>query len=127
MNELTQKILTAKNEERQRLSTLPIEEKLEIMEKLRDMELAIRKPTTVTVAGGVVVGISGAQIVGLRPPAFHQSPNQSNTRQISKTLSAVLKKQPERWQIEPEPELERGSAFPLKAIQDFHLNPQKKS
>lgn len=43
MSELMEKILAAKDEERKRIVSLPIEEKLAILEKLRDRDLAIRQ------------------------------------------------------------------------------------
>ncbi len=100
MSEIMEKIIASKREQRKQIATLPIEQKLEIMEKLRDRELQIKRPATVSVVGGTVVAVSGVQIAASMIPGGHQLPDQSNIHQISKTLSAELRKQPERWLIE---------------------------
>jgi hypothetical protein len=46
MTELMEKLLAAKSEERKRIASLPIEQKIELLEKLRDRQLSIRRPAT---------------------------------------------------------------------------------
>ena len=49
-----EKILADKLNERNRLVSLPFEEKLTLLEKMRDRSLLIQRPTVVTVSGAAV-------------------------------------------------------------------------
>ncbi len=113
MSELMEKILADKLVERKRLVSLPFEEKLTLMEKMRDRTLLIQRPTVVMVSGdGVVLEEADVHKMGVMPLASHQLQDQSNIRQNSVTLIARLLKQPARWQLDPmveagcEPEFE---------------------
>jgi hypothetical protein len=116
MSELMEILLAGKAAERRRLAALSYEEKLALVEKLRDRGLLIKNPTIVQVSGDAVgLSVIGARLVEPMLPAFHLLPDQLNALQNSKTLSVELRKQPERWIVarveEPEPEF----AFPFPA------------
>jgi hypothetical protein len=116
MSELMEKILAGKAVERERLAALSYEEKLALVEKMRDRGLLIKNPTFVQVSGNAVgLSVIGARLVESKPLVAHLLPDQLNVLQNSKTLSVELRKQPERWIVarveEPEPEF----AFPFPA------------
>ena len=54
MSELMEKILADKINERKRLVSLPFEEKLTLMEKMRDRSLLIRRSAVATVSEAAV-------------------------------------------------------------------------
>ena len=128
MSEMMDRILAAKLAERKRIAALPIEQKLAMMEQLRDLTFSIRNPTVVVVSGdAVALSATGAQIVESKPLASHQLPDQLHTRQNSRTLLVELRKRPERWLVEKVDEPELEFAFPSQASLDFRPNQQKKS
>lgn len=98
------KILVGKLKTRKRLAALPFDQKLTLMEMMRDRSLLIAANSSTTplvVVSGDVVVISGVgvRIEGLMPLVVHQSPDQLNIRQNSVTLFAESRKQPERWHV----------------------------
>ena len=113
MSELIEKILADKLIERKRLVALPFDEKLTLMEKMRDRSLLIQRPTVVVVSGNAV-GLSavGAHLLELTPPVSHQSQDQFHTLQNSRTLSVELRKRPERCLVATVKESEPEFAFP---------------
>lgn len=106
------KILADKAKTRKELADLPFDEKLTIMEKIRERsallaENPLRKqssPTTavVIVAGGSVVlsGLDARKTV-TTPPAFHQLQHQSNILQNSGTGVAIARSQAGRYKLAP--------------------------
>lgn len=112
MSELMNKILADKIKTRKQLAALPFEEKLAIMEKIRQRstmlaESPLRKQmppvtTSVVVAGGAVVS-SGpdAHKTGLTPPAYHPPQGQSNIRQNSETVTGIVRSQAGRSRLVP--------------------------
>jgi hypothetical protein len=110
MSELMKKILADKFKTRKRLANLPIEQKLTLMEKMRDRSRLLAanslrnrlNATTplIVVSGDVgVLSETGAHKWSRMPPIVRLFPSQSNTLQNSETLSEELKKQPEYWNI----------------------------
>jgi len=123
MSEMMDRIMAAKLAERKRVVALPFEQKLTIMEQLRDRSFSIQNPTVVTVSGdALVLSASGARIAGLTPLADCQQQGQLHTRHNSVTLIAELRKQPARWLVERMQEPEPEFASPSQALLDFHQN-----
>ena len=124
MSELMKKILADKLKTRKRLANLPFEQKLTLMEKMRDRGLLIAAnslrvrrhsimPFVVVSGDGVGLSGLGAHTGGLMPLAVRQLPDQSNILQNSETLFAELNTRSERWHVtrleQVEPEFESPS------------------
>jgi len=123
MSERMDRILADKASNRERIAALPIEQKLTMMERLRDMSFSIQNPTVAVVSGeGVVLSALGVQIMGSRPPVGYQLPSQPHTPQNAVTLIAELRKQPERWLVEQLGESALEFAAPSQALLDFRPN-----
>ena len=123
MSEMMDRILAGKLAERKRIAALPFEQKLTIMEQLRDRSFSIRNPTFVMVSGDAVESSAlGAHIMGLTPLAYCQLQDQLHTRQNSRTLFVELRKQPERWLVASVEESGPEFASPSQALLDFHPN-----
>jgi hypothetical protein len=116
MNEQMEKILADKTAERERVVALPFDQKITLLEKLRDRNFLIQRPTVVTVTGNVVVSsVSGARISESTPPPSHQLQGQWHAPQNSGTLFVVLRKPPARWIPEQVEGLEPEFAFQPRA------------
>lgn len=137
MGDLMNKILADKLRARNRLAALPFDQKLTLMERMRDRSLLISAnslrtqwsptvPVVLVSGGAAVLSAVGANIAGLTPPACCQSLGQLNTRQNSVTLIAELRKRPEHWLVERVEESEPEFASPSQASLDFHQHQQKK-
>lgn len=97
MNEIMQQILADKAANRKRLAALPFEQKLSIMEKLRDRAITIAgsqlrmnqpRPLMMVSVDGVVLRVPDANIKVLRQPVvrpFVAQPNTPQTVATSKT------------------------------------------
>ena len=125
MNDLMQRVLREKAETRKRLINLPIEEKLALMEKMRDrrrlidasslrMKLAdMPKTETVVISGdGEVLSVLGVERTAWMRLGHHQLPTQPNTHQNSVSLTARLQKRSGQWQMTPLDSPSRPSVSP---------------
>ena len=118
MSELMKRILADKLKTRKSLAALPIEQKLTLMERMRDRSLLLASnplktrrfvtmPVVVVSGDGQLLGFD-AQTRMLMSPVFRQFPVQSDTLQNAETLFEGIETRPEdsrvnRWkQSEPE-------------------------
>jgi hypothetical protein len=120
MSEQMDKILAAKLAARAFIVALPVEQKLTMMEQMRDLSFSIRNPTVAVVSGdAVVLSASGAQIMESKPLDDYLLLGQSHIPQNSETLFVELRKRPERWLVEKLEALEPEFASPRQALLDF--------
>ena len=112
MSEQMEKVLEEKLAERRRVLDLPIEEKITIMENLRDLALSIQRPIVVEVSGtGVALGAPLAHKTEVMPPVSRQLQGQPRIPRNSVTLFARLGKRPEHWQLSSMEQFEPEEAF----------------
>jgi hypothetical protein len=118
MSELMKMLLVGKAAERKRLAALSYEEKLTLLERMRDRGLLIKNPMVVQVSGNAVaagLSVTGAQLVVLTPPVSHQLQDQLNTLRNSRISFVELRKQPAHCLVAKVTEFEPSFASPLWA------------
>jgi hypothetical protein len=108
MSELMKNILADKLKTRKRLAALPVEQKIALMEKMRDRSRllavsALRKryadttPLIVVSGDGEVLSEAGGHKWAMMPPVVRLFPDQSNIRPNAESLFEESKRQPEYW------------------------------
>ena len=124
-------ILAAKLAARKQLAGLPFEEKLALMEQMRDRSLLISQnqlrftPSIVVSVEGAGLAVRAAQEELSKPPVSRQPQGQSNIPQVSETLYVELGNTPERWYTTRLGELRPESELPLPEESLFHHHQQR--